>query len=97
MTKPSDSQDFDTRLRDLKKRYSDDDDIPIRPRNEGMGVGMRMATDMVAGVLVGLFIGYNLDVFFATKPLFLLIFMIIGMVSGIVNVIRTAKRLEHDK
>ena len=92
--KPSDStQDIKNRIQDFKDIH--EDTTPKTPQNQGMGVGLRMATDMVAGVLVGLFVGYNLDSWLNTKPLFLLIFLIIGMVAGLLNVIRTAHRLDN--
>lgn len=87
------SQDIKNRIQDFKNRH--DDTTPEIPKNQGMGVGFRMATDMVAGVLVGLFIGYNMDSWLNTKPLFLVIFLIIGMISGLLNVIRTANRLDN--
>ncbi len=91
----TDTNDIKNRIADLKSRYADAP--PERPRNQGMAVGFRVATDMVSGVLVGVFIGYQLDSFFNTKPIFLLIFIVIGMAAGIINVIRTANRLDNVK
>ncbi len=92
----TDADDINSRIQDLKSRY-EDDSPPAQPHTQGMGAGFRVATDMVGGVLVGVFIGYQLDTFFATKPVFLLIFIVIGMAAGVVNVIRTAHRLDNMK
>ena len=62
----------------------------------GVGLGMKVATDLLAGVLVGVFIGYNLDSIFETKPLWLIVFLMFGLGAGISNVIKTANRLEQE-
>ena len=62
----------------------------------GVGLGMKVATDLLAGVLVGVFIGYNLDSYFETKPLWLIVFLMFGLGAGISNVIKTANRLEQE-
>ena len=49
---------------------------------------------MVAAVLVGTIIGFILDTWFGTKPWLILIFFFVGVVAGILNVIRSAKRMQ---
>ncbi len=57
-----------------------------------LGAGMRAASELVAGVLVGTGIGFMLDRYFGTMPLFLLIFMIVGTVAGFRNIYRLGMR-----
>ena len=57
-----------------------------------LGAGMRAASEMVAGVLVGTGIGFLLDRFFGTKPWFLIIFMMLGMAVGFRNIYRLGMR-----
>jgi ATP synthase protein I len=57
-----------------------------------MGVGLRAGSELVAGVLVGCGIGYVLDRQFGTSPLFLIIFMMMGMAAGFWNVYRLGTR-----
>ena len=40
--------------------------------------------------------GYILDTWFDTKPLLIICFFIIGVIAGILNVIKAAKRMEKD-
>ena len=42
---------------------------------------------------MGVVIGIILDNYFQTKPIFLIIFLILGFASGIFNVFRSVKRL----
>ena len=50
---------------------------------------------MVAAVVVGTIIGFILDNWFGTKPWLILIFFFVGVVAGILNVIRSAKDMQH--
>lgn len=60
--------------------------------NGALGVGLRAGSDLAAGVLVGCGIGYLLDRQFGTSPLFLIVFMMIGMAAGFWNVYRLGVR-----
>ncbi len=58
------------------------------------GVGIRVAADLLAGVLVGGGIGYVLDDVFATRPILLVVFLLFGGAAGFLNVYRTVKSVE---
>ena len=48
----------------------------------------------MAAVAVGTIIGFILDNWFGTKPWLILIFFFVGVVAGIVNVIKSAKNMQ---
>ncbi len=50
----------------------------------------RIVSELFANVLVGASIGWGLDYFFNTKPIFLIIFLILGMISGIYTAYKSA-------
>lgn len=50
-----------------------------------------IATDLTGGVLVGLFIGLSLDKWLGTKPLCLIVCIILGFIAGFRNIIRSKK------
>ena len=54
--------------------------------------GSRMATEMVVGVIVGAWMGYQLDQWFGTKPWLMVVFLFLGFGGGVWNVYRTAIR-----
>lgn len=60
-------------------------------------IGWRIATELLAGVIVGFGIGYLLDEVFGTSPLFLIIFLLIGVAASFLNVYRVAITDEGDK
>ena len=89
-----DNKDFKTRLRIakkeiMKKRLNDEQD-----RGLFMGSAFRLGTELVAAVVVGTIIGFILDNWFGTKPWFIIIFFFIGVIAGIVNVIRVANNMQ---
>ena len=60
------------------------------------GKAMKISTELVAAVVVGGTIGFILDTWFDTKPLLIIIFFFIGVVAGILNVIRSAKSMHKN-
>ena len=47
-------------------------------------------------MLVATIIGFILDNWFDTKPWLIIIFFFIGVATGIINVIRSAKKMQKD-
>lgn len=65
-------------------------------RGKAMGQALRLATEMVAGVAVGGFIGWALDRLFGTAPFLMVAFLFLGGAAGIMNVVRTAKAMQGE-
>jgi ATP synthase protein I len=55
-----------------------------------MARGFRLSTELVAGVLVGAGIGWLLDRFLGISPWGLIVFLLLGFVAGVLNVMRAA-------
>ena len=49
---------------------------------------------LVAAVLVGTIIGFIFDTWFGTKPWLILTFFFVGVIAGVLNVIRSAKNMQ---
>ena len=94
-SKLSDLEDLDKRLRDARGDAKDEHDQTSR--GNAMGIAMRFASELVAGLLVGLAIGWTLDTWLDTAPIFILVFFILGMAAGILNVVRTSQRLNTEQ
>jgi len=95
--KPSDKaglDEFDQRL--AKARRSNKGPDEPTSGNSAMGIAFRLSTELVAGVFVGAFMGWLLDSWFGTSPLFLIIFFFLGTAAGVVNVTRTAQRMNAE-
>jgi len=57
-----------------------------------MGLGFRVASELIANVLVGGGIGWALDKWLGTSPILLLVFLLLGVASGFWSVYRIATR-----
>jgi ATP synthase protein I len=66
-----------------------------------MGIAFRFAAEMVSGLVVGGGIGWGLDWLFGrfgihTRPVFLLVMVVLGAAAGILNVVRAAKEINAE-
>ena len=87
-------RDFKTRLKIAKKDLQKTSLDENNKRGLFMGSAFRLGTELVAAVVVGTIIGFILDNWFDTKPWFIITFFFIGVIAGIMNVIRVAKNMQ---
>ena len=59
-------------------------------RTSAMALGFRLSSELVAGVVVGAAIGWGFDRLLSTSPFGFIVFLLLGFVAGVVNVVRTA-------
>jgi ATP synthase protein I len=69
---------------------------PVVGLGKAMGVGFRVTSELVAGVLVGGFIGWWIDHWLGTKPAAFLIMLLVGIVAGFWNVYKIAAKPAGD-
>ena len=85
-----------TRVADLSKRIAE---FESRQREErihrkaklpsgGMALAGRVTTELVAGVVVGTFLGWAFDNWLGTTPISMVVFFFIGSAAGMMNVWR---------
>ena len=79
------------RLKNARKKLKVEKE---NPQTSNIGQAFKLSTELVAAVLVGTIIGFILDNWFDTKPWLIIIFFFVGVVAGILNVIRSAKKLQ---
>ena len=85
---------FKTRLKIAKTKSSSRNRDKI-VNSSSMGSAFKLSTDLVAHVVVGTIIGFILDNWFYTKPWLIIIFFFLGSAAGILNVIKTAKKMQE--
>ena len=59
-------------------------------RASAMAIGFRLSSELIAGVIVGALLGWGFDHFLSTSPFGLIVFVLLGFVAGVVNVVRSA-------
>ena len=92
-----DDNNFKTRLRIAKKEMLKKSLKENEKRGLFMGSAFRLGTELVAAVAVGTIIGFILDNWFDTKPWFIITFFFIGVIAGILNVVRVAKNMQKEE
>src|SRR5712692_4615110 len=75
-----------------QKRPSRKVEAPSGPRSDpsALARGFRLSTELVAGVLVGAFIGWALDKWLGISPWGMIVFLLLGFAAGVINVMRAA-------
>jgi ATP synthase protein I len=86
-------KEISTRLKIAKNKIK-------KEKNEGsnaasLGKALKISTELVASVAVGATIGFILDNWFDTTPLLTICFFFMGVAAGIMNVFKSAKRMQN--
>ena len=91
---PPSLEDLETRLDRARDAQADRAGRDSDGKGMGaMGVAMQMSIEVVAPLGIGVFIGWLIDDWLVTAPLFLVIFFFLGAAAGGLNVYRRAGRL----
>lgn len=78
------------RLGQHRPRRTEEPESGPRTDPSALARGFRLSTELVAGVLVGAFIGWALDRWLGISPWGMIVFLLLGFTAGVVNVIRAA-------
>ena len=85
---------FESRLRAARERQGIDPptNAPAAPADtrgqSALGMGLRVGVELVSALAVAIAIGWALDRWLHTLPLFLVVFLLLGGAAGLANVWR---------
>ena len=85
---------FKTRLQIAKDKILRRNLDRKNQNSSSIGAAFKLSTELVAAVAVGTITGFILDKTFGTKPWLIIIFFFIGVIAGIINVIKSAKNMQ---
>jgi len=101
--KSSDEAALSARLGSLDRRLSEvrdsrkigtgqsgNEQDAAQAKASAMAMGLRLSSELVAGVLVGAGLGWGFDRLLSTSPWGLIVFLLLGFTAGVINVMRTA-------
>ena len=91
-----DFKEISTRLEIAKKNIKKDQIKNKGANAASLGKALKISTELVAAVIVGATLGFILDSWFDTKPWLTICFFFIGVTAGILNVIRSAKKMHRN-
>jgi ATP synthase protein I len=57
----------------------------------------RMVIELVAGLGIGFGIGYGLDLLLGTLPIFMVLFILLGLAAGVKTMMRSAQEVQDKK
>tara|TARA_R100000306_G_C4359491_1_gene134555 strand:- start:157 stop:510 length:354 start_codon:yes stop_codon:yes gene_type:complete len=88
-------QQLDARIAAAKQRGAP------KPRQDEhysqANLAWRMVIELVAGLGIGFGIGYGLDVLFGTMPIFMVVFIMLGLAAGVKTMLRSAREIQEKK
>jgi ATP synthase protein I len=87
---------FKTRLKIAKSKIKKEALSEADKRGSFVGTAFKLGTELVAAVGVGTIIGFILDSWFDTKPWLIIIFFFLGAAAGMLNVIKSANRMQKE-
>ena len=64
---------------------------------KGLSFAYRISSELVAALIVSVILGLTLDKFLNTKPIALIILIILGFFAGLLNIYRLIRRIENSK
>ena len=83
---------LETRLQKVKGKEPAERTNTVKGFSQGE-VAWRMVIELVTGMLLGMAIGYGLDVLAGTLPIFLIIFSLFGFAAGVKTMLGSARQL----
>ncbi len=100
MTEPNDrrKEELKARLAEARQRQDEqswDGNLKVE-KSGAIGRAWRLSVEIIAAFLVCGGLGWWLDDFFDTKPVLLLVFVVIGMIVGVYNVFKVAKSMNPE-
>ena len=87
---------MNSNLEKFKERLKNIEENRFKKKTEpnGLGVGMKISLDLISPIIVGILIGLGFDKIFSTKPIFFLIFLLLGIITGFISVIKSMRSLK---
>ncbi len=89
-------KEISTRLEIAKKNIKKNKAKNNSSNAASLGKALKISTELVAAVVVGSTIGFILDNWFDTKPWLTIVFFFMGATAGILNVIKSAKKMQKN-
>ena len=93
--RPDGFEDFDARLDKARPRKPTPGTGDEPPPKLDYGTGLQAGIEVVAGVGFGTLVGWALDRWLGTLPLFLIVFFVLGAAAGVLNAYRHLRRMQN--
>jgi len=90
-------QELKTKIETVKKVENKKNEIHQKnlDDNDDKSQGLRAGAELITSIAAGAIIGYWLDDWLGTKPFLLIVMLILGIITGFVNVWRTTQNMGY--
>ena len=85
------------KIKEIKSRKLKYDSAQKQKRGRQISIAMRISIELIVSSIIGAVLGWYIDKWLDTKPIFLLILLILGIVSGVKTAIRSSRQLYEDR
>ncbi len=58
-------------------------------------LGLKISMDLVSSIIAGVLIGLGIDKIFSSKPIFFIIFLLLGIIAGFYNIFKSMQKLNE--
>jgi ATP synthase protein I len=89
-------KDFERRLEQSRQAHQGGD-TSRSEEGSALGLATRAVTELIIGLLVAMGLGWLLDRYLGTQPLFMLVFLPLGLAAGILNVMRIGRSKQAEE
>ena len=91
-----DLDDLQSRIQSFQKKNDDSEAVEKKAaQSDNISMGVRAGAELLVPILVACFIGYQLDGWLETKPIFLIIMLLLGMGAGFLNVYKITVAIDE--
>ena len=80
-------------LKEKIQRYENKKES-LKNKPENINFGIKIGLDLVSTIVVAVLIGLGIDKIFSTHPIFFIIFLLLGIISGFYNIIKSMSKLK---
>ena len=80
-------------LKEKIQRYENKKES-VKNKPENINFGIKIGLDLVSTIIVAVLIGLGIDKIFSTHPIFFIIFLLLGIISGFYNIIKSMSKLK---
>lgn len=86
-------KEISEKIEKYKLNHTTNDIKQKNKRGKQISIAMRLSTELVVASIVGAILGWYIDKWLNTKPIFFIIFLLLGVISGVKTAISTSKQL----
>ena len=83
-----------SRLNEKIERFETKYRSKNKNKNSNINIGLKFSLELISPIIMGILIGIGCDKFFSTKPIFFLIFLLLGIIAGFWNIFKSVNRLK---